>query len=317
MNISEQFEDHASRLQRDLAMHTNRVVANANQALSDIHTDLRRLMRLIFENLNTREEREISEFVSSKGGRSEVLKNDTLLGDLLRQQPEPATTKSQRSREPDDKSILDEVRKEAAKDLAKVLKENRKTFEQKFDAQRLQIEEVRDTVVKEGDRIIYAITSGPHGRIVNKVSNLGLHYPRTHISQDIYFVWKENVGRQPLRQLSGLSNDFIQHWKTSVKAVHLVMALHDYFSPSRANLLERSYLSAETAGNQESRVAPKDQWALQYIGLHLLRPLIEAIDGDVSSFVTIDEVNEFTAARPADWRFVRHILPPIYLTSVI
>ena len=155
-------------------MHTNRGVANANQALSEIHTDLRRLMGLIFENLSTREEREISEFVSSKGGRDEVLKDDALLGDLLRQQPEQATMKSRRSRESDDKSILDEVRKEAAKDLEKVLEENRRTFEQKFDAQRLQIEEVRDTVVKEGDRIITAITSGPHDRIVNKVSHRDL-----------------------------------------------------------------------------------------------------------------------------------------------
>lgn len=78
-----------------------------------------------------------------------------------------------------------------------------------------------------------------------------------------------------------------------------------------------NHIGAETAIDQEPRVAPKDQWALQYIGLHLLRPLIEAIDGDVSSFVTIDEVNEFTAARPADWRFVPYILSTTYLTSLI
>lgn len=169
-------------------MHTNRGVANANQALSEIHTDLRRLMGLIFENLSTREEREISDFVSSKGGRDEVLKDDALLGDLLRQQPEQATTKSQRSRESDDKSILDEVRKEAAKDLEKVLEENRRTFEQKFDAQRLQIEEVRDTVVKEGDRIITAITSGPHDRIVNKVSHRDLNIAHVLIVHRIYIL---------------------------------------------------------------------------------------------------------------------------------
>lgn len=47
----------------------------------------------------------------------------------------------------------------------------------------------------------------------------------------------------------------------------------------------------------------KDQWALQYIGVHLVRPLIEVIDEDVSSFVTIAEVNAFTASRPAEWRY--------------
>lgn len=51
------------------------------------------------------------------------------------------------------------------------------------------------------------------------------------------------------------------------------------------------------------RVAPhEDTWALQYITVSRVQPLIEAIDNDVSSFVTVSEVNAFTSARPAGWR---------------
>ena len=75
-------------------------------------------------------------------------------------------------------------------------------------------------------------------------------------------------------------------WKGSgVKAKHLVMALRDHFADgSRATL------------------SPEDQWTLDYITILRVQPLIEAIDDDVSSFVTVSEVNAFTAAWPREWR---------------
>ncbi len=47
-----------------------------------------------------------------------------------------------------------------------------------------------------------------------------------------------------------------------------------------------------------------DHWTLEYITVQRAQPLIEALDGDMSSFVTIAEVNAFTAARPSHWRLV-------------
>lgn len=46
----------------------------------------------------------------------------------------------------------------------------------------------------------------------------------------------------------------------------------------------------------------EDFWALEHISICHIQPLIEALDDDASSFVTVTEVNAFTAARPADWR---------------
>jgi hypothetical protein len=107
-----------------------------------------------------------------------------------------------------------------------------------------------------------------------------------------------------------------------VKARYLVLALHDYFSQlhrdntSRVETLEaikditsRSRSESDSRKMEEITTViaqgmlkqPKDEWALEYINIYRIQPLIEALDDDVSSFVTIAEVNAFTAARPENW----------------
>lgn len=48
----------------------------------------------------------------------------------------------------------------------------------------------------------------------------------------------------------------------------------------------------------------QDAWALQFINVFRVQQLIEAIDDDISSFVTVTEINRFTNARPNDWTCV-------------
>ena len=48
----------------------------------------------------------------------------------------------------------------------------------------------------------------------------------------------------------------------------------------------------------------EDLWALKHIHVRQIQPLIEAIDDDGSSFVTVNEINEFTSCRPKGWRQV-------------
>jgi hypothetical protein len=45
-----------------------------------------------------------------------------------------------------------------------------------------------------------------------------------------------------------------------------------------------------------------DAWAIKYIDIMRLQPIMEAIDDDASGFITIGEVNRLTASRPIDWR---------------
>lgn len=52
-------------------------------------------------------------------------------------------------------------------------------------------------------------------------------------------------------------------------------------------------------------LSTEEKWALEYISIRRMQPLLEAIDDDASSFITVSEINAFTSARPAYWRFVR------------
>ncbi|KAF9654056.1 hypothetical protein BDM02DRAFT_1189800 [Thelephora ganbajun] len=66
------------------------------------------------------------------------------------------------------------------------------------------------------------------------------------------------------------------------------MASKDYYVEKAAT---------ETAGS----LVGTDKWALEYINVNYARTILEAFDDDASGFVTIQEVNTFTSARPLDW----------------
>ena len=51
-----------------------------------------------------------------------------------------------------------------------------------------------------------------------------------------------------------------------------------------------------------------DAWAIKFIDLMWVQPILEAFDDDASGFITITEVNTFTSSRPVGWRFVPHHL---------
>ena len=80
-----------------------------------------------------------------------------------------------------------------------------------------------------------------------------------------------------------------QGWRGNVKARHFVMALKDYY-------IEKA------AGDSAGSLVGADKWALKYINVNRARTILEAFDDDASGFVTIQEVNTFTRARPMDWR---------------
>lgn len=45
-----------------------------------------------------------------------------------------------------------------------------------------------------------------------------------------------------------------------------------------------------------------DAWAIKYIDVMWVQPILEAFDDDASGFITVTEVNRFTSSRPTDWR---------------
>ena len=93
-----------------------------------------------------------------------------------------------------------------------------------------------------------------------------------------------------LRSFGCTHTQWIQAWRGSVKARHLVVALKDHY----AEMVARSSRCAISS----------DNWALRYINLNYVQSVMEAFDEDASGFVTIKEANDLTGSRPPDWRYV-------------
>jgi len=78
-----------------------------------------------------------------------------------------------------------------------------------------------------------------------------------------------------------------------------VLALRDYYLEKVASesTTIRGISTSTITGSQSL-----DAWAIKYIDIIRLQPILEAIDDDASGFITIGEMNRFTSSRPADWR---------------
>ena len=190
--ITEEFDGHQTGIQFDLQIQASIGITTMNNTLSSIHGDIKAFMAMVFEQLRSSEERELAAFVSAKGGLAEVLASNDLLEATYakvksRDEKRQANPKGLSGR----RSLRDEIKQE----VDQIIAENQE-FSLKFEAMRVQLEEVKETVKHESDRVIDAVFSGPHDRIIDRVQN----FPHSNcasltktISKDIHHVWKEMV----------------------------------------------------------------------------------------------------------------------------
>jgi len=86
------------------------------------------------------------------------------------------------------------------------------------------------------------------------------------------------------------------------------LALHDHFAERATKTSSWSQAKATPppddtiAGDDDEYDDKDDIWALQYLTIHRIQPVVEALDEDGSSFVTVNELNAFISARPKGWR---------------
>jgi hypothetical protein len=80
-----------------------------------------------------------------------------------------------------------------------------------------------------------------------------------------------------------------------------VLALRDYYLEKHASEAPavRSLRTAPVNSTQNP-----DAWAIKYLDVSWLQPIMEAFDDDASGFITITEMNHFTKSRPENWRLV-------------
>ena len=97
------------------------------------------------------------------------------------------------------------------------------------------------------------------------------------------------------------------------EASYFVRALCDHFGGKAQHSQEMATDTNESqhdgraeAANRQEILPPKipveDEWALKCITVHGMQSLMEALDDDASSFVTVKEVNEFIRRKPNGWR---------------
>ena len=88
-------------------------------------------------------------------------------------------------------------------------------------------------------------------------------------------------------------------WRGNVKARHFVLALRDHFL-DKHELETKGVPDVGTTAINDS--TNPDAWAIKYVDIMWVQPILEAIDDDASGFITVAEVNRFTSSRPTDWR---------------
>lgn len=177
--VAAEFIGHQKALQFDLQIQISVEITNANVTLSALNENVTNMMKMIFDRLQSPEERELATFVESKGGVDVVLADDELLREVVKNQQkeeEKSTTKG--IRPPDWRPLdLPGFRKELNKEVDTVLAENSKTFERRFEAVEISLREVKGTIVRESDRVIETILAGigkgPHERVLDKVCTGG------------------------------------------------------------------------------------------------------------------------------------------------
>jgi hypothetical protein len=147
----------------------------ANATLREVDQSVRAVdeklnMILLFRRLESPHEKELMKAIDAKGGVDACLEDDAALKDLM-------SIYNKQSGSPGNQGNLSgatsfvELRKELTEDFEQSLEKNLVVFERKLELQKRQIVIDLELVVqREGDRVISAVTSGPHDRILDPVS---------------------------------------------------------------------------------------------------------------------------------------------------
>ncbi|KAI0265430.1 hypothetical protein BC834DRAFT_879420 [Gloeopeniophorella convolvens] len=274
------FSKRKDEFQYALVVHMTQGVDEANAKLDTVGAttkvldDKMNVMLAMFQQFVGPEQRHLSEIVAIKGVRA-FRDDDKLLFALegtastANKTLHPSGDEGHRALQTKSSNAAtkaDELRQDIFEDPNVAVERNLIVFSRKFEVQKRQIiDELTLVVQRESDRVIQEVRGGPHERILDR---------------SIHELWKE------------------MGWRGNVKARHFVLALRDHY-------LEE--LATETngirgiSGVSVSDSHNPDAWAIKFIDVMRLQPILEAFDDDASGFITISEMNRFTSSRPIDW----------------
>ena len=129
-------------------------------------------MMEMFQKFVTPEQRQLAFLVEQKGGDA-IIDNGQVMKELSDAEAlisAPAGMERHRPAKKFEVADLAEIQHEIRDDPAVAIEKNAEFFNRKFDIQRRQIQEdIERAVSREGDRIISAVTAGPHERVLDPV----------------------------------------------------------------------------------------------------------------------------------------------------
>ncbi|KAJ7058048.1 hypothetical protein C8F01DRAFT_1149302 [Mycena amicta] len=200
------FTKRRSEFEFALSIHTALGVDAANKTLSSVDkvtqemNEKMDMMMKMFSQMVAPEQKDLLRLVEQKGGVEACQDNDKILKELCDLEAKssspsngPATSKAGAKTT----NAVDDLKDELMTDVEAALEKNQLVFSRKFEVQKRQIvDELSKVIEREGDRVISAITAGPHDKLIDP---------------DLHKIWKE------------------MGWRGSVKSRHFVMALRDYY----------------------------------------------------------------------------------------
>ncbi|KAK0194867.1 hypothetical protein F5146DRAFT_1023158, partial [Armillaria mellea] len=251
-----------------LQIHTALGVESANvkldgqdQKLKSMDRKLDQTMEMmmsVFRKLDTFRERDIQNFIKEKGGVKACIDNEQLLLELIDKSGEGVAgiLGHQSAKERGTGSITEkvqkEMRKEWAEDVDHAFERNIAHFEKKLEVQNRQLASIfKDTLTSTESHILTAMASGAHDRIEN---------------EDLKELWRDMA------------------WRGSVKAKHLVLALHDYLIDklSSSDPMFTPISAVSFTGDFFALNCKNDRWALAYFNVAHVQPILEAMDDDAT-----------------------------------
>ena len=129
-------------------------------------------MMEMFQKFVTPEQRQLAFLVEQKGGDA-IIDNEQVMKELSDAETlisAPAGMERHRPAKNFEIADLAEIQHEIRDDPAVAIEKNAEVFNRKFDIQRRQIQEdIERAVIRGGDRIISAVTAGPHERVLDPV----------------------------------------------------------------------------------------------------------------------------------------------------
>ncbi|KAI0951411.1 hypothetical protein AcW1_008459 [Taiwanofungus camphoratus] len=262
------FSQRRDEFQFALAAHTGRKIGQISDKMDSLTRDLKQKTDMILNLLQTYvapDQKELRDRIEQKGGSQVVLQKDDILRELIASDSNRPSSKASKQGigHSHDDSDLKDLKEDLRDDPAAAVAKNLSSFERKLEMQQRQIlQEVGRIVTRDGDRVIKAVTSGPHDKLVDP---------------DLHVIWKE------------------MGWRGSVKARHFVLALRDYYR-EQADDRKHHANHLDMADTDDLSL-----WALEWITVNRLQSIVEAFDDDASGFITVAEANRFTTSRPLKW----------------